>query len=112
MAYTFTVRRHRSTMPGESRQLTFTGKLDLTVWLANTNGEDPVTFPWWPKDFPVTVPLWAEYLDDVSRQPIIGIPLDRAAYKIEARKPGRLWFCQIPLTELAKVTDASPDWFK
>ncbi len=89
----------------EIRQIEYLGDDDVTVWLAEANGDDPLIFPLWPQDYPDHVALY------MSAGGEIAVALSRQAM-LAARDPQRLWFCHIKLGDLVAFTDAQASWFK
>jgi hypothetical protein len=93
-------------MSEEIRRLKYCGDQDLTVWLENANLSNPVIFPYWPRDYPTTVPV---FLDGKSG--VLAVAMTRRAM-LDARGPSRLWFCSLELGELLANTDADASWFE
>ena len=100
-------------MSKEAEELTYNGHQDITVWLQEVNGEhDPVIIPYQPD--PGHAAVFLEWLrDPAGPQPhpyLFGTVYDGTAV-MRYRRPGRLWFCNVPVRELCRHTSAQRVWF-
>ena len=88
----------------------YIGLGDLTIWLEDCNdGQNPLTIPLWPKEFPKRLAVYACESGEV------GVAMTREAMLQVCRKlldqEPTLWFCNIPLVLFLAATDADPKRF-
>jgi hypothetical protein len=87
-------------VPEEIQIVTYTGDEDLSLWLEEQNGDDdPHIFPLWPDAYPERL---AVFINEDATE--LGVATSRDAM-IAARKPERLWFCNIPRDTFIANTD-------
>lgn len=91
--------------------LEYQGETDVTVWLQELNGDDPVIYPEWPQKagYAAVGLRWAVDKRGVFK-PFLIVALTRAGM-LKYRQKGCLWFCNIPIKDLVTKTDAKEGWF-